>query len=171
VSTLITLPRGQTPCLCCADPTAYDRTDATTTQLYDPHAGEWNRDLFVALGLPIDIMPDLEEPGAGLGTLSDSVQRATGPSVDTLHIVGGGAQNRLLCQLTADAAGVPVVAEPVEATVSGALLVQALALGVLDSPQAIRNVVRASFDVTTYPPAPTLDWDARFAQYLDMMDE
>jgi rhamnulokinase len=319
--------------------TACDRTDAITTQLYDPHRNEWNRELFAALDLPLDIMPDLVEPGTVLGRVGESVQKATGigpapvvapcthdtaaavaavpgrgddwaflssgtwsilgtltdgiitsdealaagicneltlgrpficrnimglwllqqsraawaragqehkyaelvdlaaaapadgPIVHpddpsflapddmpeairawcsrsgqtppegvgavsrcifdslalcyrdtlaqlerltgrtpaTLHIVGGGSLNRLLCQLTADAAGIPVLAGPVEATVSGNILVQALALGVLDSPQAIRDVVRTSFDVTEYLPSPAVDWDARYERYQALL--
>ena len=49
--------------------------------------------------------------------------------VDVVHVVGGGARNELLCQLTADACGVPVLAGPVEASALGNVLVQARALG------------------------------------------
>ena len=58
-------------------------------------------------------------------------QRLSGKQIDVIHIVGGGSQNRLLCQLVADAAGRPVVAGPVEATALGNLLVQARTHGVL----------------------------------------
>jgi rhamnulokinase len=57
--------------------------------------------------------------------------RLTGRHVEVVHVVGGGARNELLCQLTADAAGLPVVAGPVEATALGNVLVQARAQGVL----------------------------------------
>ena len=49
--------------------------------------------------------------------------------MDVVHIVGGGSQNRLLCQLTADATGKRVIAGPVEATALGNVLVQARAAG------------------------------------------
>ena len=58
-------------------------------------------------------------------------QRLSGRRIDVIHIVGGGSQNELLCQLVADAAGLPVVAGPVEATALGNLLVQARTHGVL----------------------------------------
>ena len=61
-------------------------------------------------------------------TLRDAVT-LTGRDVDVVHVVGGGSQNALLCQLTADACGVPVVAGPVEATALGNVLVQARAAG------------------------------------------
>jgi rhamnulokinase len=78
----------------------------------------------------------------------------TGTSVDVIHIVGGGSQNRLLCQLTADAAGVPVVAGPVEATALGNVIVQARAHGVLpDSLEAIRLDVARTASLRTYVPS------------------
>lgn len=55
----------------------------------------------------------------------NQAEQLSGQNVDIIHIVGGGSQNELLCQLTADAAGRPVVAGPVEATALGNLLVQA----------------------------------------------
>ena len=58
-------------------------------------------------------------------------QRLSGRDVDVVHIVGGGARNELLCQLTADACGLPVVAGPVEATALGNVLVQARASAVV----------------------------------------
>jgi rhamnulokinase len=59
-------------------------------------------------------------------------QELSGHEVDVIHVVGGGARNALLCQLTADACGLPVIAGPIEATALGNVLVQARALGALD---------------------------------------
>jgi rhamnulokinase len=58
-----------------------------------------------------------------------AVQELSGRHADVVHVVGGGSRNELLCQLTADAAGLPVVAGPAEATALGNVLVQARALG------------------------------------------
>ena len=58
-----------------------------------------------------------------------AAQSLSGRHADVVHIVGGGSKNELLCQLTADALGLPVVAGPAEATVLGNVLVQARALG------------------------------------------
>jgi rhamnulokinase len=69
--------------------------------------------------------------------------------VEVVHVVGGGARNTLLCQLTADACGLPVVAGPVEATAIGNALVQARAHGFAGDP---RELVRRTQDLTTYPP-------------------
>ncbi len=70
-------------------------------------------------------------------------------TLDRLHIVGGGSRNALLCEWTASAAGVPVIAGPEEATLVGNLLVQAMALGELASLGEAREVVRRSFVPTT----------------------
>ena len=64
-------------------------------------------------------------------TIRDAERLADRP-VDVVHVVGGGSQNRLLCQLTADATGRKVVAGPVEATALGNILVQARAAGSID---------------------------------------
>ncbi len=80
----------------------------------------------------------------------------SGRRVSTIHIVGGGSQNELLCQLTADATGVPVVAGPVEATAFGNVLVQARAIGANSGTlEALRAVVAASTELRRYEPCPT----------------
>jgi rhamnulokinase len=84
-------------------------------------------------------------------TLSDA-RRLTGQRIDTLHIVGGGANNALLCRLAARAAGVPVVAGPVEATALGNILVQGRAAGALGGDlSALRSLVRDTQALTQYP--------------------
>jgi rhamnulokinase len=82
----------------------------------------------------------------------------TGRELEQLHVVGGGANNDLLCAWTAQAAERPVLAGPAEATLIGNLLVQAIALGELSSLAEGRELVRASFAPTTYEPAPDPAW-------------
>ncbi len=85
-------------------------------------------------------------------TVQDAA-RLSGRDVDVVHVVGGGAQNALLCQLLADACGLPVVAGPVEATALGNLLVQARAHGVLSGPlESLRDLVRRTSELVTYLP-------------------
>jgi len=81
-------------------------------------------------------------------------QELSGQEVDVVHLVGGGARNTLLCQLTADACGVPVVAGPVEATALGNVLVQARALGgVAGGLTELRAHIGASQAVVRYEPS------------------
>lgn len=80
------------------------------------------------------------------------IERLTGRAIRTLHLVGGGAQNELLCRLTAEACGIPVVAGPVEATAIGNLLVQARTHGIVRGDlEALRRVVASSFPLRSYP--------------------
>ena len=82
-----------------------------------------------------------------------TVGSLTGRPVEVVHVVGGGARNELLCQLTADACGVPVLAGPVEAAALGNVLVQARALGVdLPDLAAMRALVSATQPVRRYEP-------------------
>ena len=88
-----------------------------------------------------------------------------GVSIDVLHVVGGGSQNEVLCQLTADACGLPVVAGPVEAAALGNVLVQGRALGAdLPDVAAMRDLVRRSYDVRRYEPREGPDWAAAEAR-------
>jgi rhamnulokinase len=83
-----------------------------------------------------------------------------GVSPEVVHVVGGGSQNRVLCQLTADACGLPVVAGPTEAAALGNVLVQARTLG-LDLPDltAMRRLLRETQTLERYEPASTRAWD------------
>ncbi len=87
---------------------------------------------------------------------ADSVaeaSRLSGRRVRVVHVVGGGSQNALLCQLTADASGLPVVAGPVEATSIGNLLVQARAHGLIEGDlSALRAVVRSTQPLRQFAP-------------------
>ena len=79
--------------------------------------------------------------------------RLSGATVAVVHLVGGGARNGLLCQLTADACELPVVAGPVEATALGNVLVQARAHGLLSGDlEALRALVRSTQDIRRYEP-------------------
>ena len=87
------------------------------------------------------------------------LEELTGVPVTVIHIVGGGTQNRLLNQFTADACGRRVVAGPVEATALGNVLIQARAAGDLSTLADIRDVVRRSESIEEFTPANTAAWD------------
>ena len=86
------------------------------------------------------------------------LQQLTGSEIETVHIVGGGIQNGLLCQLTADACHRPVVAGPVEATAIGNLMVQLVSHGAVHSIPEARQIIQNSFDTENYLPDSSLDW-------------
>jgi rhamnulokinase len=99
----------------------------------------------------------------------EKLEALTARPVETIHIVGGGTKNRLLSQLTADATGRPVVTGPIEATATGNLLAQAIALGEIASWDEARDVVCQSFDVETFEPHPSEAWDKAFEQFIKLV--
>ncbi|MBM3265206.1 MAG: rhamnulokinase, partial [candidate division Zixibacteria bacterium] len=95
----------------------------------------------------------------------DQLTALHGKPITVLHVVGGGAQNRLLCQFTANATGVLVVAGPVEATAVGNVLVQAMAHGAVADVAQIRDVVRRSFPMGTYTPEDRNTWENAYTRF------
>jgi len=89
-------------------------------------------------------------------------------NIEQIHIVGGGSQNHLLCQFTADATGLPVYAGPVEVTAVGNILVQAMAFGRISSLEELRGVVRRSFSLDLYEPQHTSDWDEAYERFIKL---
>ena len=121
--------------------------------------------------------PAVAEPGAVVRCVLESLalryrwtldrlQSVTGAAVEVVHVVGGGARNRLLCQMTADATGREVVAGPVEATAAGNLVVQALALGMVGSLAEARELVRRSFRLERFEPRCGDRWEAAWAGWI-----
>jgi rhamnulokinase len=86
------------------------------------------------------------------------IGRVTGRDLDEIHIVGGGANNELLCRWTAEAAGRSVLAGPAEATLFGNVLVQAMALGEISSLEEGRDIVRRSMTPVVYDPTANTGW-------------
>jgi rhamnulokinase len=89
----------------------------------------------------------------------DDLQDVTGHTIPSVNIVGGGSNNALLSQQTADATGLPVHCGPVEATALGNAATQLVALGEIDGLAQIREVVAASSPMTTYQPQGGDAWD------------
>lgn len=88
-----------------------------------------------------------------------------GQDVRVVHLVGGGSRNELLCRLTADATGLPVVAGPTEATALGNVLVQARAFGLVGDRAQMRRLVASSTALRRYEPAgDAAAWDAAAAR-------
>src|SRR5262249_28320618 len=97
------------------------------------------------------------------------LEEMLGRRLDVIHIVGGGCQNALLCQFTADACNRLVLAGPVEATALGNGLVQAMGLGFLKSLADIRAVVRRSCAPQNYEPHKPEQWDRPFQRFLELL--
>ncbi|HXM58974.1 MAG TPA: rhamnulokinase family protein [Candidatus Dormibacteraeota bacterium] len=107
----------------------------------------------------------LESLALRCGWVLGRLEAVTGRRVEVVHVVGGGAGSRLLCQLTADACGRPVVAGPMEATAIGNLLVQARAAGLVGSLDEGRELVRRSFPLVRYEPRPDERWEQARARF------
>ena len=100
-------------------------------------------------------------------TISE-IALVTGRKCQRLHIVGGGSQSRFLNQATASATGCVVYAGPVEATAVGNILLQAVSLGHLESLEALRGVVRESFEIDVYQPESSVGWKAATERFGDL---
>ena len=96
-------------------------------------------------------------------------EELAGGRLETIHIVGGGTQNRQLCQAAADACGRRVVAGPIEATAIGNLMMQLVATGDVASIAEAREVIRHSFDVEEYEPQNTAAWDEAYERFLGVL--
>lgn len=98
------------------------------------------------------------------------LEELTGKRLEPVHIIGGGTQNRLLNQFTADCTGRIVVTGPIEATAIGNILMQAITMGHLESLAEARALVRRSFDVETYFPVQADGWDKAFEKLKALMN-
>lgn len=100
----------------------------------------------------------------------EALEQLAGRRLETLRIVGGGSQNRLLCQLAADACCRPVVTGPVEATALGNVMVQAIATGHLASLEEGRAAIAASITQEQFDPRPDAGWDEAYARFLKLTE-
>ena len=101
----------------------------------------------------------------------EQLEMLTGRRPGVIHIVGGGSQNQLLCQLTADACGRRVLAGPVETSALGNLLAQALATGGCASWTEARELVRQTFPVREYQPQQPAAWDEIYARFRSIVGQ
>ena len=97
----------------------------------------------------------------------EEIKECTGKEYPVIHMVGGGTQSALLCQLTADACKCPVYAGPIEATVYGNIAIQLMAEGVIGSLEEIRSVIKASEDIRRFEPQKPDEWEAVYRKYRE----
>jgi rhamnulokinase len=95
----------------------------------------------------------------------EALATASAKRFSAIHIVGGGSRNRLLCQLTADATGLPVTAGPVEATATGNVIVQAIATGHVADVAHGRRLVAAGVELLHYEPRAEERWERAYARF------
>lgn len=95
----------------------------------------------------------------------DKMIALTGRSVTRMHIIGGGSQNAVLCQMTADALNLPVIAGPVEATTLGIAIAQWIALGELANVAQARELLSRTVNTTLYEPKDAARWAEAYTRY------
>lgn len=99
----------------------------------------------------------------------DYLEQLVGNQLSTIHMVGGGVQNRMLCQFAADACQRLVVAGPVEATALGNVLMQAIGSGELSSIEDARRLVRSASDIHSYSPHQQGRWSEGFERLRQLI--
>lgn len=92
-------------------------------------------------------------------------------AIEVLHIIGGGSQNKLLNQFTANATGLPIVAGPYEATAIGNIMMQAKGLGLVKSLKEIRTIINESFTLESYEPQDTELWNNAYEKFLKLIEK
>jgi len=101
--------------------------------------------------------------------INEDICAVCGQRTSRVHIVGGGSQNELLNQFTADALGLPVLAGPVEATAVGNIMVQAMGLGVIRSLRDSLPIIKKAFPIREYQPTNTVAWDRAYARFRKLV--
>ncbi len=95
----------------------------------------------------------------------EQLETLTGTTFDEVRVIGGGSQNSMLNQFTADATGKRVVAGPSEATALGNIVMQMVGRGAVESIAEGREIVSRSFPPTTFVPQPRANWDAAYEDF------
>jgi len=101
----------------------------------------------------------------------DSIRAVSPVEIEKIHIIGGGANNELLCQYTSNATNLPVYAGPAEATAIGNIMLQAKALGVVSSLEEIRRMVFGSFETKIFKPQNSDNWNIQYQRFKSFCDK
>ncbi len=99
----------------------------------------------------------------------DEIRACTGKQYPVIHLIGGGAQSGLLCQMTANACGLPVVAGPVEATVYGNTMALFMALGELNGLTQARRALANTLHTVVYEPRDREIWEEAYERYREIL--
>lgn len=99
----------------------------------------------------------------------DEIRQIRKDPIKRVHIIGGGVKNRLLCQFTANATGLPVFAGPAEAAAIGNIMIQAISKECVPSLEKMREVIRRSCEVMTYEPSHTKGWEEALGRFREIV--
>lgn len=99
----------------------------------------------------------------------EQIIKSTGKEYNKIHIIGGGSRSQLLCQMTANACGVEVIAGPVEATVFGNIAMQLIALGEIEDLQSARKIIAKSENFVIFKPKDTSKWDIAYNTFKNLI--
>ncbi len=101
----------------------------------------------------------------------EAIRSVSTIAIEKIHIIGGGANNELLCQYAANATNLTVFAGPTEATAIGNIMMQAKALGAVESLDAIRKMVSESFATTVFYPEDASKWELHYERFKSYIVE
>ena len=101
----------------------------------------------------------------------ERLEQLTGTEYTTLHIVGGGTQDRLLNRMTANAVGIPVITGPIEATAMGNAIVQLISLGEIDGIDKAREIVAKSSKLTEYLPENNAEMQEKYQKFISITEK
>ena len=98
----------------------------------------------------------------------EQLKETSSRKIRKIHIIGGGTQNKMLCQFTSNITDLQVIAGPSEGTAAGNLLMQGRAAGVFESLEEMREVVRNSIELERYKPKDVKEWEEAYQNYTDI---
>ena len=101
----------------------------------------------------------------------DNLKSITGKDYASINILGGGANAKNLCQMTASACGVAVNAGPIEATALGNIAIQLIAKGEIANIKEARAIIRDSFDIETYNPQDVAQWEDAYVKFKAIIEK
>ena len=99
----------------------------------------------------------------------EQIEKCTGKHYNAIHMIGGGIQSELLCQMTANACNRKVIAGPVEATALGNIAVQLITLGEITDVKEARKIVAESEVIRTYDPQNEEQWNAAYVKFFHVL--
>jgi len=94
-----------------------------------------------------------------------AIREVTGLEYRVIHMIGGGTKDRLLCQMAADACNTRVIAGPIEATATGNVAVQLMALGEIRDLAEARRIIAASEEPRFYEPQDPVSYEQAYARF------